>query len=46
MNGNEFNLDELLDRIESKKIIPVIGHGLYWIETEGKGKRPRGYFPH
>jgi len=38
MNGNEFNWDELLDRIESKKIIPVIGHGLYWIEKEGKGK--------
>ena len=38
MNGSEFNWDELLDRIESKKIIPVIGHGLYWIETEGKGK--------
>jgi hypothetical protein len=37
MNGDDFNWDELLVRIESKKIIPVIGHGLYWIEKEGKG---------
>ena len=36
MNGDDFNWDELLVRIESKKIIPVIGHGLYWIEKEGK----------
>jgi hypothetical protein len=38
MNGDDFNWDELLVRIESKKIIPVIGYGLYWIEKEGKGR--------
>jgi len=31
-----FNWDELLERIELKKVIPVIGHGLYWIEKEEK----------
>jgi hypothetical protein len=39
MNGNNdvgFNWDELLERIQLKKVIPVIGHGLYWIEKEGK----------
>lgn len=35
-NQVEFDWDELLERIESKKIIPVIGHGLYWIKKEGK----------
>jgi hypothetical protein len=31
-----FNWDELLERIESKNIIPVIGQGLYWIENDHK----------
>ena len=33
-NCSNFNWDELLDRIESKNIIPVIGQGLYWIEND------------
>jgi hypothetical protein len=39
MNNNDygnFDWDELLERIESKKIIPVIGQGLYRIEDQGK----------
>lgn len=35
-NGFTFNWDELLQRIRLKKVIPVIGHGLYRIEKEGK----------
>ncbi len=35
-NGDNFNWDELLERIESGNIIPVIGLGLYWIEVDGK----------
>lgn len=35
-NNDNFNWDELLERIELKKVIPVIGRGLYWIEKEGK----------
>lgn len=35
-NNDHFNWEELLDLIESREIIPVIGQGLYWIEKEGK----------
>lgn len=35
-NNDRFDWDVLLYRIQSKKIIPVIGQGLYWIEKEGK----------
>jgi hypothetical protein len=31
-----FNWDKLLKRIAKKNVIPVIGHGLYWIEKERK----------
>ncbi len=31
-----FNWDQLLARIESNNVIPVIGHGLYWIERDGQ----------
>ncbi|MCP5053147.1 MAG: hypothetical protein GY940_38625 [bacterium] len=34
--SKNFNWDRLLERIESNNVIPVIGHGLYWIEREGK----------
>lgn len=34
--GDNFNWDELLERIESGNIIPVIGQGLYWIDVDGK----------
>jgi len=36
-NCDHFNWEKLLENIEVGKIIPVIGHGLYWIEKEGKG---------
>lgn len=36
--AHEFNWDELLRRINIGNIIPVIGHGLYRVEIESKGK--------
>lgn len=35
-NCDHFNWGELLEDIEDRQIIPVIGHGLYWIEKQGK----------
>jgi hypothetical protein len=35
-NCDHFNWGELLEDIEDGQIIPVIGHGLYWIEKQGK----------
>jgi hypothetical protein len=37
-NQEQFKWNELLGRIKRKAIIPVIGHGLYWIQKEGKGE--------
>jgi hypothetical protein len=39
MRKNEnpgFDWDELVQRIQLKKVIPVIGQGLYWVEKDGK----------
>jgi tetratricopeptide (TPR) repeat protein len=36
--AHKFNWDELLRRINIGNIIPVIGHGLYRVEIESKGK--------
>lgn len=35
---HEFRWDELMTAIHRKKVIPVIGHGLYRVEIESKGK--------
>lgn len=35
---HEFNWDKLLKRIKHRNVIPVIGHGLYRVEIESKGK--------
>lgn len=32
----DFDWDDLIERIECNKIIPVIGNNLYWIEQDGK----------
>ena len=37
-SGDHFNWDELLERIERRNIIPVIGRCLYLVEREGKGE--------
>lgn len=37
-NCDHFNWEELLEDIKLEQIIPVIGHGLYWIEKKGKEK--------
>jgi hypothetical protein len=37
-NCNHSDWDELLERIESRTIIPVIGQGLYWIEKNRQVK--------
>ena len=34
--NHDFNWDELLQLIQLKKVIPVVGHGLYRVEKEGK----------
>lgn len=34
---DEFDWDGLLNRIENKKVIPVIGQGLYRVDIESKG---------
>jgi hypothetical protein len=39
MDERQFNWHELLHRIHLKEVIPVIGHGLYWVEVESKGTR-------
>lgn len=35
---NNFNWDKLLERIKRKRVIPIIGHGLYLVEKAGKGE--------
>jgi hypothetical protein len=37
-SSDHFNWDELLERMERKNIIPVIGRCLYLIEREGRGE--------
>lgn len=36
--NNHFNWDKLLERLKRKKVIPVIGCGLYLVEKQGKGE--------
>lgn len=40
-NINDFNWHELLERIHRKNVIPVIGQGLYWVETDPGDKSHR-----
>jgi hypothetical protein len=38
---DQFQWDELLNRIKRKNVIPVIGQGLYQVEIETEGKKER-----
>lgn len=38
MDEDQFNWVELLNGIHLKEVIPVIGHGLYWMEVESEDK--------
>lgn len=39
MMSDDFNWYELLERIRRRRVIPVVGHGLYWVAIESEGKK-------